>query len=453
MKNWKLSVASLTLLSAISTGLATGGIRPENQAGMRVGQNHDSSVKYDTADQAEKEARHDVPSITGAAFMDLNPNNWRQYSLPTESSLRSEAVRLGITEQEVEAILSLGGSVMFLQSLYAGDKLRLNFSDDQTLLALEYDIHNTKRLLVRRKQANSSNGSPFGAVIIDRSIKKKLVRVSGTIKTSLASAGRQAGLSYAQIKNLVRIFDGDLDYRKDIKKGDRFTVLFEQQFRGEDRIEDGPILAAEFDNHGTILTAVRYAAPNDIARYYTIDGVSKHRPFLRNPVDYALVSSGFNLERKHPIFSKTRAHKGVDFAAKPGTPVKATADGFVEFRGRNGGYGKVVVIQHTQNQSTLYAHLSKFKKHLKRGDRVRQGDIIGYVGQSGRATGPHLHYEFRVNGEHVDPLKLEIPIFVVPDDARVDFVMKSQLLLVQLGEFKEKTIAFNKEKNQAPQVN
>jgi murein DD-endopeptidase MepM/ murein hydrolase activator NlpD len=206
---------------------------------------------------------------------------------------------------------------------------------------------------------------------------------------------------------LTRIFAWDIDFASNLHPGDQFTVLYKDGF-DTDNAKRGRIYAAEFVSRGKFLTAVRFEDADGNAGYYTPEGNSLHKAFLSTPVDYARISSHFDTHRRHPVLNRIRAHKGVDYAARTGTPVKAAGDGEVVFKGRKGGYGQVLILKHGDHYETLYAHLSGFKRGLNDGDQVMQGEVIGYVGQTGLATGPHLHYEFRKDGIHQNPESLEL---------------------------------------------
>ena len=232
---------------------------------------------------------------------------------------------------------------------------------------------------------------------------------------------------------LAGIFGWDVDFALDIREGDQFAVLYEQLYLDGERIGTGNILAAEFTNQGKIHRAVRYTDPQGHTDYYAPDGHSMRKTFLRTPVAFSRISSRFNLARKHPILNRIRAHKGVDYAASRGTPITATGNGKIDWLGKKGGYGNTIVIQHGSKYSTLYAHLNSYGRGLKKGSRVRQGQIIGYVGSSGLASGPHLHYEFRVDGVHRNPLTVKLPNAApLPAKYRDQFKLASSNLLAQL---------------------
>ena len=232
---------------------------------------------------------------------------------------------------------------------------------------------------------------------------------AGVIDSSLFEAGQRVGLSDNLIMQMAEIFGWDVDFALDIRAGDRFALVFEEQFKDGEKIGEGPIIAAEFINLGRRIRAVRYVDPEGKTDYFSPDGRSMRKAFLRTPVNFARISSRFSFSRRHPILHKMRAHRGVDYAAPRGTAVKASGDGRVIFASRKGGYGRTIIIRHGSAYTTLYAHLARFSKGVRPGKRVEQGQVIGYVGSTGLATGPHLHYEFRVRGVHRDPLKVKFP--------------------------------------------
>ncbi len=237
----------------------------------------------------------------------------------------------------------------------------------------------------------------------DRETSSHLVSAHGVIDSSLASAGEKVGLSDDMVVELTEIFAWDIDFANNLQAGDQFTVVYEA---GSGKAHN-KIIAAQFVNNGKTYTAIRYKDKEGIVSYYTPEGKSTRKAFLTTPVDFAKVSSHFSTHRRHPILNRIRAHKGVDYAARTGTPVKAAGDGIITFHGTQGGYGNMIVISHGDHYETAYAHLSRFRKDLQDGEPVKQGELIGYVGQTGLATGPHLHYEFRVDGVHRDPENLD----------------------------------------------
>ena len=277
------------------------------------------------------------------------------------------------------------------------------------------------------------DGDTFAFEEIVETPDVSVATATGVIDSSLFEAGQRAGLSDKIIMQMTEIFAWDVDFALDIREDDRFSLIFEEQFKDREKIGEGPIVAAEFTNRGRRIRAVRYVDATGRSGYFSPDGRSMRKAFLRTPVNFTRISSRFNLKRRHPILHKIRAHRGVDYAAPRGTAVKSSGDGKVIFVGRKGGYGRTVIVQHGSVYTTLYAHLSRFPKGIRSGKRVRQGQTIGYVGSTGLATGPHLHYEFRVRGVHRDPLKVKFPKAApLAKKYMADFREKADPLLAKL---------------------
>jgi murein DD-endopeptidase MepM/ murein hydrolase activator NlpD len=275
--------------------------------------------------------------------------------------------------------------------------------DDGTLRSLRYLGTDGIELQVERKddRFTAREQAPDAAV--------QLLMTSGEISSSLFAATDAAGLSDPVAVQLAEIFSSEIDFHRDLRPGDRFSVVYEGMFSDGEFVRTGRILGAEFSNQGRVLRAIYYQARDGRGGYYTPDGRSMRKVFLRSPLEISRVSSGFSLARFHPILQTWRAHKGVDYAAPVGARVRATADGYVQFLGKQGGYGNVIILRHGNGYSTLYGHLSGFAHGIGVGRRVNQGDVIGFAGMSGLATGPHLHYEFRLHGVHQNPLKIAAP--------------------------------------------
>jgi murein DD-endopeptidase MepM/ murein hydrolase activator NlpD len=240
-------------------------------------------------------------------------------------------------------------------------------------------------------------------------LERRIMMRSAEIKSSLFAATDAARLSDTVASQIADVFSTDIDFHRDLRRGDRFTVVYEMYFEAGEPVRSGRVLAAEFVNQGKAYQAIWYQHPNGQGDYYTPEGKSIRKAFLRSPLEFSRISSGFTEARFHPILQRWRAHRGIDYAAPTGTGVRATADGIIEQASYDRGYGNVVVIRHQQKYTTLYGHLSRFARGISRGDRVSQGQVIGYVGSTGLATGPHLHYEFRINDVHQDPLRVVMP--------------------------------------------
>ena len=352
---------------------------------------------------------------------------WLTVKVKNGDALASIFKRHQLNPVTLHQIMSLGKITSTLKTLRPGQVFRFQLDDNGQLQALEYEINQLESLLVSR---HAEGG--FEARAIQNTLDKRIAYSEGTIRSSLFEAGKQAGMTDALIMELVGIFGWDIDFALDIREDDRFSLLYEEQFLEGEKVKDGPIVAAEFTSQGRTYRAVRYTNARGNSDYYSPDGHSMRKAFLRTPVDFRRISSRYG-KRHHPTLNKLKMHKGVDYAAKRGTPIKAAGDGKISFRGRKGGYGRVVIIQHGGRYSTLYAHMHRFKKGMYVGKRVKQGQIIGYVGSSGRATGPHLHYEFRVNGTHRNPLTVKLPDAApIQREYRQDFELKTRGLLSQL---------------------
>jgi murein DD-endopeptidase MepM/ murein hydrolase activator NlpD len=265
-------------------------------------------------------------------------------------------------------------------------------------------------LVVERRA--DGNGGGFAATEQALTLETQVVMQTAEIRHSLFGASDAAGIPDAVATQLADIFGGDIDFHRDLRRGDRFAVIYESVNHLGRPVRSGRILAAEFVNNGKAYRAAWFADPDGgqgSGGYYTAEGKNIRKAFLRSPLEFSRITSGFSSARFHPVLQKWRAHKGVDYGAPTGTRVKATGDAVVEYVGVQGGYGKVVILRHQNRYTTLYGHLSGFASGLRKGNRVGQGDVIGFVGATGLASGPHLHYEFRVNDVHQNPLAMALP--------------------------------------------
>ena len=328
--------------------------------------------------------------------------DWIDIDIKRGDNMANIFQRRGLSPRDLHDILNSHELAPALKQLRPGQIISLQ-ADDGRLLALKFDLDLTQTLLVR-KQAGS-----FTSEIITVELETRVRQAQGVINDSLFLAGQAAGVPDRLIMQLIDIYGWDIDFRLDIRKGDSFKVIYEEKYKHREKVAEGPILAAEFNNRDRNIRAVRFEHENGDIDYYTPAGTNLRKAFLRNPLNFSRISSHFNLRRKHPVLNRIRAHKGVDYAAATGTPIKATGDGTIQHIGNKGGYGKTIIVKHGGKYSTLYAHLSRYRKGMQRGRLVKQGQVIGYVGMTGLATGPHLHYEFRVNERHQNPLTVRLP--------------------------------------------
>lgn len=392
------------------------------------------SNTQDSAEHTFKTPQQTVKKTTSPAPQELN---WKQHTIKSGDNLASIFKRFNLSATTLHNIIQSDDNTKLLRKIKPGQTLRFAQNSDNTCVALDYDINNIQTLQVRA----TANG--FKSTINEKPVETSHSLASAVIQNSLFYDAKQAGLSDKTIMELANIFGWDIDFSQGLRPGDSFSLLYEsKQIEGE-RIENGHILAAEFTNQGDKYQAVRFVDKDGHAEYFSADGKSMRKTFLRNPIDFARVSSHFNLRRKHPVLNRIRAHKGVDYAASSGTPIKATGDGRITFKGVKGGYGRVVIIQHGQQYSSLYAHMSKYGRY-KNGSYVKQGQTIGYVGKSGLATGPHLHYEFRVNGVHRNPLTTKFPAASpIKKHLLAEFKQQTTPLLGQLARAKQTQLALN----------
>ena len=394
-----------TLCGSIALGtfqLLSGGGDAIASRQMATPDSGDTSSKLGIGDDSQiagLSAASDFDGIIQSAVTDAlrvpEASQWSTIAVKSGQSLSVIFEALGLAKDEVADILSLGADAQRLRKIKAGDELHVRVEDDR-LVGLKYSLDERRSLEVTRGDRG------LEAVTITAEIEHRQAVTSGTITDSLFLDGRRAHLSGRLIMSFADIFGYDVDFAQDLHPGDRFAVVYEQLYKDGKKLRDGDILAAEFTSQGQRYRAVRFTAPDGNTAYYTPNGQSLRKAFIRTPVDFARVSSPFNLRRLHPILHTIRAHKGVDYGAGTGTPIKATGDGKI-------GYGRVATINHGGGVETLYAHLSRFRAGLKPGSKVRQGQVIGYVGKSGLATAPHLHYEFRINGVHKNPLTVPLP--------------------------------------------
>jgi len=327
---------------------------------------------------------------------------WREERIMRGDRAASLLRRLGADDAEVKAFLRATHSTKILRQLIPGRSVRAHQSADGKLLALRYQ-NDGEVLNVER------DGDGFRASESKIDLERRVLVASGEIDTSLFGATDAAQLPDAVAIQIADVFATDVDFHRDLRPGDRFTVVYEMYYDQGEPVRPGRILASEFINDGKAYRALWFEYAKGQGGYYTPYGTNIRKAFLRSPLEFSRVTSRYTNRRYHPILREWRAHRGVDYGAPVGTRVRATGNGVVKFVGRQGGYGNLVVLRHQSQYTTWYGHLSRFAKGLHSGARVQQGDTIGYVGMTGLATGPHLHYEFRVNGVHRDPLKVVLP--------------------------------------------
>jgi murein DD-endopeptidase MepM/ murein hydrolase activator NlpD len=375
-------------------------------------------------------------STEKAAFTDPQ---WKVETVKNGDTLSILFSNAGLSANVLHDVLNSDREAKSLSQIRVGQKLEFKVSPEGDLLSFRSKPSALETITISKTE----KGYDFNRGIAQPDVEKAYAR--GVIESSLFTAGRRAGLSHDMIMALSSVFGYDIDFALDIHDGDEFEVVYEKKVVDGKRVGNGNILAARFTNRGKTYTAVRYTNKQGNTNYYTADGSSMRRAFIRTPVEFTRISSRFSLGRYHPVLSKIRAHKGVDYAAPTGTPIHATGDGKIIEAGRKGGYGNAVVIQHGQRYSTVYGHMSKFAQGIRSGIAVKQGQVIGYVGMTGLATGPHLHYEFRINGTHVDPLGVKLPMAdPIAKNEVPRFLAQSQPLMARMDQEKATMLAMNK---------
>ncbi|TBW49657.1 peptidase M23 [Marinobacter halodurans] len=365
---------------------------------------------------------------------------WQRFTIKSGDSLTTLFKKAGFDSGLMFSVIHGDGDASQLERLYAGESIGFAQDGNGELQQVKLTRNRLESLLIERQ------GDGFTGTILKREPEPRPVYRHGVIDDSLYLSARDAGLNDRLTMEMADIFGWNIDFVYDIRKGDKFEVLYQDLYLDDKRIDTGDILAAKFINRGKETVALRYTDKNGDTDYYTPDGHSLRKAILRTPIN-ARVSSPFNLQRRHPVLGVVRPHEGTDYAAPPGTPIKAAGNGRIVSAGWKGGYGRAVVIQHGDNISTLYAHMRAIAKGIRSGVRVKQGQTIGYLGSSGLATGPHLHYEFRINGKPRNSRTVKLPdASPVPKAEMARFQAQTQTLLTALNEARgERQIALGPE--------
>ncbi len=369
-----------------------------------------------------------VPAVAQAK----NPQHHREVIVGKGDTLSTLFAKVGLPAASVHEVLASDKQAKQFSQLKHGQKLEFELGPDGQLTNLHSKVSDI--------ESKGAKGFAFNRITTKPVMRSAYVH--GVINSSLSQSAARAGLSHSLTMDMASVFGYDVDFAQDIRQGDEFDVIYEQKVVNGKAVGNGPILSARFTNRGKTYTAVRYTNKQGNSSYYTADGNSMRKAFIRTPVDFARISSRFSMGRKHPILNKIRAHKGVDYAAPRGTPIKAAGDGKVLLAGRRGGYGNTVIIQHGNTYRTLYGHMQGFAKGVQTGGNVKQGQVIGYIGTTGLSTGPHLHYEFQVNGVHVDPLGQKLPMAdPIAKAERARFMQQSQPLMARMDQERSTLLA------------
>ena len=391
-----------------------------------------------TRNPSQPEAFAEIQNLSSdTSPTEATPSNtldFQQYTVKSGDSLSSLFKHAGLSDRDLYQVINEAPEAGSLRRIMPGQQVSFGLDANGQLQQLVYQRDKLNSLRIERKDGQ------FSAIELQREPDVKIAYRRGTIDSSLFMAGQEAGITDNLTMALAGIFGWDIDFILDIRQGDSFNLLFEEKFLDGEKIGNGNILAAEFTNQGRTYRAVRYLNAKDDANYYTPEGRSMRREFLRTPVEFTRISSPFNPNRRHPVLNTIRAHQGTDYAAPRGTPIRAAGDGRVIFAGRKGGYGNTVIIKHGQAYQTLYAHMNQFRRGVRSGSKVKQGQTIGYVGSSGLATGPHLHYEFHVNGSVRNPVTVDLPkASSIAQNEMGRFKAQVQPLVAQLEQYQLNT--------------
>jgi len=344
----------------------------------------------------------DLALPPAAEAVETRPTYWHSEQIQRGDSVSELLRRMEVQDDAADNFLRRAAEAGSLRQLRTGKTVQAKTSAESRLLTLSYVDNGGNQITI------TPDGERFKVKTQPALAERRVFVQTGEISSSLYTATDEANLPDAVANQLVEIFGGDIDFHRDLRRGDTFSIIYEQPYLNGEATRNARILAAEFINHGRALQAFYFQNTRHGGDYFSPDGKSMRKAFLRSPIEFSRVSSGFSRARFHPVLNRWRAHKGVDYAAPTGTKVRATADGVVRFVGKQGGYGNAVMLDHQGQFQTVYGHLSRFGE-VRRGQRVSQGEVIGYVGQTGLASGPHLHYEFKVSGVQRDPLKVALP--------------------------------------------
>lgn len=383
---WILAISSLPLFGIY----AAFGVAPQTMTGTIA-----------TATVVEEIA---LPDAANTQTNVAEQHFWYKDHVRRDDTLNNLLSRLNVHNRDaINFIRSDAVASEITSALKPSHNMEAQTDGDGNLISLEYQLDTDQFINV------TQTPSGYSASKVTHKLESRPILKSAKIKSSLFGATDDANIPDDVAIQVAEMFESQIDFNTDLRRGDHFNVIYEGSYDEGELVKTGDVLAAEFVNNGKTYQAVGYRDASGEMQYYTPDGKSLHKSFLRSPLEFTRVSSGFSTGRFHPILQRIKAHQGVDLAAPTGTRVKASGEAVVDFVGQKGGYGNVIVLKHENGVSTVYGHLSRFADGLHRGEKVAQGDVIGFVGMTGLATGPHLHYEFMVNGEHRDPMTVALP--------------------------------------------
>ncbi|MHA6205592.1 OapA family protein [Dyella soli] len=361
-----------------------------------------SAMRPDTISTAHAMLPLALPKAAPVATHTPTVEDWHIVQVQPGQTLSDLFQGQGLSLTDVQHVVDQSGDSRALHNIRPGQEFDFLLGSDGSLKGIRFDKDEANRSIMRFE------GDKATVTAQTREVDRREHVAHGTIDSSLFAAGSKAGMSNAMVLKLAELFKYDIDFVQDLREGDSFTVIYDDVYRDGAYLHEGEIVAAEFVNQGERYTAYRFRKDDGSFGWFSEDGRPIQKSFLRIPVDFTRISSQFSAARMHPVLGLMRAHKGVDYAAASGTPIHAAGDGVIKFKGWMNGYGNFVIVQHNGSISTAYGHMSKFGNE-KVGQHVGQGAVIGYVGMTGLATGPHLHYEFRVNNVQRDPQTVTLP--------------------------------------------
>jgi murein DD-endopeptidase MepM/ murein hydrolase activator NlpD len=341
-----------------------------------------------------------LPPASAPKTAEAPRNDWQTVRIASGQTLGSVFADLGLSASAMHRVLEVPEANQMASRLQVGSELAFEIGPDGELKGLRFDQDERRRVQL------AVAGDSVERQVIERPIERRVMVATGSIRSSLFADGAKAGLGIGTMNEMVKALQYDIDFAQDLREGDTFQIVYEELWREGERLRDGGVVAVNFVNQGKAYTAVRFERDGQ-AEYFDLDGRPLRKSFMRTPIEFARLTSGFGA-RRHPVLGRMRMHNGVDYAAPTGTPIFAAGDARVKFAGWQNGYGRTVILDHGNGITTLYAHMSRLGSY-RVGQRVQQGRTIGYVGASGLATGPHLHYEFRVNNVHRNPLTVTMP--------------------------------------------
>lgn len=407
-KRWLIALATLPLFGMV----AAFGTAPDTLTSDIV---HETTVEAITLP---------APAASDSGNFDF----WREERIRAGDNLQSLLARMGVAEEETQTLLVDREQLTKLGKLVPGRSILARVTSSGRLLLVRYMIDDAKMISIERVAGQF--------VVQEQSvqIEPTMVMRSGVITHSLFGATDDANVPDSIASEMAEALSGEIDFHRDLRKGDRFSVVYEAYLHEGRLIKTGRLMAAEFTNNGRLVQALNFIDSTGNSGYFTPDGRSLKRAFLKSPLPFTRITSGFTAARYHPVLKEWRAHRGIDYGAPTGTPVRAVSDATVKFIGKQRGYGNLVLLEHAKPYSTAYGHLSRFGAGLRKGSRVTQGQVIGYVGMTGLATGPHLHYEFRVKDIQQNPLAMKLPsAYPLDKRSRAKFLASSAPLMHRLN--------------------